>query len=122
MSQLESRPEQLKRIVKKLPIDNATDYLQTMLGQGNTAYAIGERDPRRIREYAEGTRTPDEAAETALRGLTEVMMALIYRHRTAAAARGVLFGANPILENHQLPIDMFNQGEGQRVVDQAWSL
>lgn len=99
------------------PVNEIAAVLQGALGQRIPAYAIHERDGRRIGGFARGEETPSEEAEGSLRDLAEVFDILTERQASPEIMRAWMIGDNPLLEN--APLQAFHEGDHQFVANAA---
>jgi hypothetical protein len=80
----------------RVPVDELVDQLRTLLGARLVAYLGGVTETRAVRQWAEGERTPAEAAARRLRLALRVALILTERD-TPAVAQAWFLGANPHL-------------------------
>ena len=103
--------EQAHDEAMRASIDSIAGYLQEVLGQRITAYAIGVKDPRTIGRWArgDGAQRPREASALRLRGLFEITQLLLGRESTDTV-RAWLMGANPLLDD-RAPLELLHKDD-----------
>lgn len=109
-------PEDLPLRERSIP--EVSNVLQGALGQRLVAYAIGERNPKRIGQLARGEDAPSPVEEVTLRDLAEVTETLANKGCSDAMTRSLLLGMNPSFDD-EAPIQLFHQGDSARVVAAA---
>ncbi len=112
-------PEELP--LKDRPVAEISEVLQTTLGQRLVAYALAEEDPQTIGRFARAEEEPSEETAATLRDLAEVVDTGLQIDGSEEVVRATMIGMNPSL-NDQAPIELFHNGEGQRVVAVAQSV
>jgi hypothetical protein len=119
MSKQSQNPEELP--LRERPISEISGVLQGVLGQRLVAYAIAERDPKKIGALARAEVEPTEEVAATLRDLAEVTETGLEIDGSEEIVRATMIGMNPSL-NDQAPIEMFHNGEGHRVAAVARSV
>jgi hypothetical protein len=98
------------------PIPEIADRLQSVLGQRLVAYAIHERDPRRIGAFARGEDLPETDPEKTLRDLGQLTEEVLdTQGRSPELFRALMIGMNHHFED-TAPIQLFHDGKGERVL------
>jgi hypothetical protein len=111
-----------KTPLRDRPLAEIASVLQDVLGQQLTAYAINETDSRQIGAFAREEDTPTKIAEAYMRDLAEVTEVLLEdEDGSQETVRALMVGMNPML-NDQAIVEVFHQGEPERVLSVARQL
>jgi hypothetical protein len=91
-------PQLVEEQAVSLPIERVAAYLQTTLGQQQTAYLAGLRDAKMVGRWARGAVVPRDEAQMRLREAYQAVR-LIAEARGAHVAKAWLFGCNARLDD-----------------------
>jgi hypothetical protein len=111
-------PDESKPIpLREQSVPEIAAKLQEVLGQHMTAYALADDDPTIVGAFARGDIEPTKIEESTLRDLAQVTEFLLAEEECSPElARAVLLGMNHSL-NDNAAIELFHQGESERVVE-----
>lgn len=113
----QNAPEELP--LRARSVREISEALQGVLGQQITAFAISERDPRRIGAFARGEDSPSEETEAVLRDLAEVTeVGLRMEKDSQEIVRATMLGMNPVLDDQSV-VELFHKGLSDTAVKNA---
>ena len=106
--------------LKDMSVMAITAVMSSRLGPKLFAHAINAEPPEILTDYMTGKQIPSEETVLAMRGLAEVTDYLLNRD-SPDVVRAIMVGQNPLLQDKS-PIELFNEGNGERVVQAAPNL
>ena len=89
---------QAHRAAVKLTVPDLVKFLQEVLGQKLVAYMAGKEDSKAVSAWADGSRTPQPAAQERLR-LAYQVFHLLQADESPHTVRAWFVGLNPQLED-----------------------
>lgn len=106
--------------LKDMSVMAITAVMSSRLGPKLFAHAINAEPPEILTDYVTGKQIPSEETELAMRGLAEVFDYLL-QSNSPEVVKDILDGESPLLQDKS-PIEQFNEGNGERVVQAAPNL